>query len=102
MPLAIIILKDSLRSATPPGEAKGGLYGFASDFPNGILRTAPDPSGAMRPHPREGGVEKPRAKKPAMDYMPHKKPRAGEKIYKKFSRWCFRVGRNAQDGSKEA
>ena len=38
----------------PPGEAKGGLYGFASDFPNGILRTAPDPSGAMRHLPFQG------------------------------------------------
>ena len=33
--------------APPLGEPRG-LCEFASDFSNGILRTAPDPSGAMR------------------------------------------------------
>ena len=36
------------KSSFPPGEAKGGLYEFALDFPNGIPRTADDPSGAVR------------------------------------------------------
>ena len=36
------------RASFPPGEAKGGLYEFALDFLNGILRTAGNPSGAVR------------------------------------------------------
>ena len=39
---------DSLRSATPPGEAKGACTNSPWFFQNGILRTAADPSGAMR------------------------------------------------------
>ena len=32
----------------PPGGSQGGLYEFALDFLNGILRTAGNPSGAVR------------------------------------------------------
>ena len=43
-----LLLKDSLRSATPPGEAKGAGTNSYQCIPNGILRTAGNPSGAMR------------------------------------------------------
>ena len=43
-----LLLKDSLRSATPPGEAKGACMNSPWYALTGILRTAADPSGAMR------------------------------------------------------
>ena len=46
--------RRAVKSASfPPGEAKEGLYEFASDFSNGILRTA-NPSGAVRHLPFQG------------------------------------------------